>query len=145
MFSIETWQFILNGIDDPIELIKLRAVCKNWSELVNKILARSSKWDTICRKLVPHFWIRQILQEKCPEALLLTIKDQEENPEDKISLELWRNIYQTWINFHKTIQLPKTPNINLVNELLKYTETERITCVDVWGKKRNKIDPQLYH
>lgn len=116
-------EVIFRNIEDPIVLTKLKLVSKLWNRILEGILVDHPKWKIICDDKVPSFWKNNDYHEKSNQLPIINN---------------WRNIYTSWICFQKAIELPKHIDPLKANDLLKFSESERITCIAVQCKKQKK-------
>lgn len=135
MFPPEIWRLILKDIDDPIELTRLQCVCPTWYKIIDDILTHYPKWQEMCTQDVPIFWQQNILKKKMTTATTNNPFSQLSNAVNVIlHPNEWRDIYTSWKIFQRNAKYPKQIDVARVNNLLKVSESERITCITVDSK-----------
>lgn len=121
MFPTEIWEIILGNIEDPRVLIKLQQVCKNWNNIIRRIVLKNPRLlEKVCDKLIPDFWLRPINDGWLSGVQFFTIPRQKS--------------YLTWNEFHDAVKMPRPIMKDSSDKLLKFSPTERITCVVAHGE-----------
>lgn len=125
----EIWHVILEKVDDPIELIKLGAVCKHWYKVVTKI-EKSTGWQQVCYHRMPYESYRRETTAKVYPRLIWDkencIFDVEFEP------DFWQKIVQSYCKWQLCLKLPATTDT--VKDFPDFSVYEKITCIAVWGK-----------
>lgn len=122
---------IFNALDDPIDLMTLQLVCKNWRAELKSILLRRNNWKDMCFKFVPRFW----LEISVSRLNLPKLKNYQHNPDvywTKATPEIWKSIYMSWRTWQMETKLPSAQFTT--NNAIKFTESGKITCIAVNSK-----------
>ncbi|KAH0555325.1 uncharacterized protein LOC123262860 [Cotesia glomerata] len=69
MFPTEIWELIINFIDDPGDLMRLRCVCRKFHDLIEVKLVNSKLWENLCleHNILP--WKDHIVRTRFPKVV----------------------------------------------------------------------------
>ncbi|XP_054003927.1 uncharacterized protein LOC128889891 [Hylaeus anthracinus] len=122
-FPLEIWEHIFLYAD-PVVLTNLKTVCKDWNEIIAKILKDNDHWHKLCKKEIPnHLW----------STLCETLNPKKFYNEfdGKHDAMMWMAMYKLWFKSKNVVQW--STQSKYIEPLLKQSPVESITCMDTSG------------
>ncbi|CAG5075134.1 Protein of unknown function [Cotesia congregata] len=126
MFPTEIWELIINFINDPGELMRLRCVCRKFHDLIEVKLVNSKLWENLCleHNILP--WKDHIVRTRFPKVV------NNKNFSLDLHQRTWKRIF---FSYKKWSVLPKVEK--------KYDSFDfggkfgdgnaSITCTSIWS------------
>ncbi|XP_034948113.1 uncharacterized protein [Chelonus insularis] len=119
---IEVWGQIFEKMDNPLDLMRAKRVCKRWNEEINRVLPFAN-WKKLCLTEIRASSLSSIIavvQPTLPKANYREIEDQ----------NFWRDVYYHYKKWSSIKELPMRI-FRPKSDLLLFID-EYITCFDTW-------------
>lgn len=142
MLPCELWEMILQFIDNPIELLRLQCVCKDWKTLIIRILRKTQKWRELCRKIIPNDCeLRKALEKASPALMYHSNCPVLED--DNIDPHTWERVYRLINKWQMCPEVAPSIDTTTITELrlglFGLEDNTKFQQIALWGT--DKINP----
>lgn len=121
---IEIIESIFNIIENPLELLPLRSVCKIWRDIIDNDLEQTHKLRMWCEKKMSPICIQQILGASYPK---IEQKTDKLPFYDTITSDVWKGVCESFIKTQWVVD--KIPKIQIYE-----VDASPIISSDISGK-----------
>ncbi|XP_008546643.1 uncharacterized protein LOC103570622 isoform X1 [Microplitis demolitor] len=130
MLPTEIWELIINHINDPCELMKLKCVCRKFNNLIETKLIKSKLWEKLCleKNILP--WKDHIIRKRFPGVI------NNDHFLSNLHQRTWKKIYHSYKKWSVLPQLEyKHSSCDYGDQFLgenNKNDQSLITCTCVW-------------